>query len=492
MATPEKWTLLYDQQVANTMIAMANKYERHSPLILGTLDVFCILGAYCATIELETPLTDTFLKGIISNLPYLIIFTLIWFGAAFERRLWRPNQIEGLVTYLTTVTKAAGDAAVFCVLVMVLLMRPIADREFLFYYCFGTLFTLLAMRVALQMILRQIRSAGFNLKRTAIVGANDRTAHLISVLSHHGPLSRHVEGILDDDPERLKVLEKFGLPHLGKIEDLEKILQEREIEEVYISLPVRSHYEAIQNIAHLCEGEGIRAHLIADLFPLRIATSRLMHLEDIPLLSLSTIPEAYAKVLLKRIIDIALSSALIALLSPMLITLAIWVKLDSRGPIIFQQERVGQNKRRFKMLKFRSMVQDAEKLRENLVDLNEADGPVFKISNDPRVTTLGRVMRKYSLDEFPQLFNVWCGEMSLVGPRPPIPAEVEEYTWNQRRRLSVKPGMTGLWQVSGRNQVGFQEWVEMDLEYIDNWSNFSDFLILLRTFKAVFAGRGAS
>ncbi len=270
------------------------------------------------------------------------------------------------------------------------------------------------------------------------------------------------------------------------------MLAEQNIKEVYISLPVRSHYEVIQQVANLCEGEGVRVHLIADLFPLRIATSRLMHLEDIPLLSLSTIPEAQGKMLLKRVVDFVYSSILIAALSPLMLLLAICVKLDSRGPVIFRQERVGQNQRRFKMLKFRSMIVDAEEMREELEALNEADGPVFKMAKDPRVTRSGAIMRKYSLDEFPQLFNVWRGEMSLVGPRPPIPAEVEAYTWNQRRRLSVKPGMTGLWQVSGRNEVGFTEWVEMDLEYIDNWSNFQDFLILLRTFKAVFAGRGAS
>jgi len=210
-------------------------------------------------------------------------------------------------------------------------------------------------------------------------------------------------------------------------------------------------------------------------------------------LSLSTIPEAQAQLAFKRLFDFVVSSLLILMLLPVLfIPLAILIKLESKGPVFFLQERVGQNQRRFKMIKFRSMVANAEELRAALEAMNEADGPVFKIRKDPRITRIGGFIRKYSVDEFPQLFNVWMGQMSLVGPRPPIPAEVEEYTWSQRRRLSVRPGMTGLWQVSGRSDVGFEEWVELDLTYIDNWSVMQDVMILLKTFGAVVRGRGAA
>ena len=168
------------------------------------------------------------------------------------------------------------------------------------------------------------------------------------------------------------------------------------------------------------------------------------------------------------------------------------IKLDSRGPVFFFQERIGQNQRRFRMVKFRTMVPNAEELKKELEALNEADGPVFKIRNDPRLTRIGGFMRKHSIDEFPQLFNVWIGQMSLVGPRPPVLPEVVKYTWAQRRRLSVRPGMTGLWQVSGRSDVGFEEWVGLDLEYIDTWSLWGDLVILFKTFKEVFYGRGAA
>ena len=269
-------------------------------------------------------------------------------------------------------------------------------------------------------------------------------------------------------------------------------MAEGELDEVYVSLPIRSCYEDIQNIAHLCEGEGMPVRLIADLFPLRIATNRIMYIEDIPLLSLSSIPEEQALMAVKRAIDVAVSSILLVGISWLFLLIALIIRLDSAGPILFAQERIGQNQRRFKMLKFRSMVVNAEELRDELEEFNEADGPVFKIKRDPRITRIGGFLRSSSLDELPQLVNVWLGQMSLVGPRPPLASEVAKYSWDQRRRLSVKPGMTGLWQVSGRSDVSFEEWVEMDLAYIDTWTLGLDFSILMKTFGAVIEKRGAS
>jgi exopolysaccharide biosynthesis polyprenyl glycosylphosphotransferase len=462
------------------------------PGVLALLDTCCIVGAFATAINWSTPLTDPVLPNVKANLLYLFVVVLVWSGAALERQLWSPTRRQDVVHYLATVTKAVGDACVFCVFVMVLFSRGSLDHQFLVVFCTSTLIYLLGFRLALRVAIRELRNVGVNRHQVVIVGANERTAHLLDVLQMHGGLGYDIAGVLDDDTARGSLAEEMGVPYLGALAQLKDGVTSGEVDEVYISLPVRSSYEEIQEIAHLCEGAGVPVHLVADLFPMRVATSRLMHLEDIPLLNLSTIPEAHGKVFMKRAIDFIGSSMLIAMLSPMLILLAILVKLDSKGPVLFAQERVGQNQRRFKMLKYRSMIVNAEEVQKELLDQNEMDGPVFKIKNDPRITRLGRFIRKYSLDEFPQLFNVWRGEMSLVGPRPPIPAEVEQYTWSQRRRLSIKPGMTGLWQVSGRNEVGFEEWVEMDLDYIDSWSIGLDLLILLKTFRAVVAGRGAS
>jgi exopolysaccharide biosynthesis polyprenyl glycosylphosphotransferase len=172
--------------------------------------------------------------------------------------------------------------------------------------------------------------------------------------------------------------------------------------------------------------------------------------------------------------------------------IAVVLKLTSKGPVFFRQERVGMNGRRFTFFKFRSMVVDADRRKDELKHLNEMDGPVFKIKNDPRVTRVGRFLRKFSLDELPQMWNVLKGDMSLVGPRPPVPSEVEKYEFWARRRLSIRPGLTCLWQISGRNSINFQQWMELDLQYIDNWTLGLDFKILLKTVPAVLGGRGAS
>jgi len=299
-------------------------------------------------------------------------------------------------------------------------------------------------------------------------------------------------GVVEDDAQRVETLRGYNLPHLGAFRELEHLLTEQVIDEGHVCLPVRSSYELIQSIAHLCVGVGVPVRLVADLFPLRLATSRAFRMGQIPMLSLSTVPESAGQLAIKRLLDIAVSLSLLMGLSPFFLLIAVLIKLETRGPVFFLQERVGVNQRRFKIYKFRSMVADAEDQRKRLDALNEADGPVFKIRNDPRITRVGRFIRKYSIDELPQLINVLNGEMSLVGPRPPIPAEVEQYTWDQRRRLSVKPGMTGLWQVSGRSDLSFKEWVELDLQYIDSWSIWEDFMILLKTFRVVIEGRGAA
>ena len=195
---------------------------------------------------------------------------------------------------------------------------------------------------------------------------------------------------------------------------------------------------------------------------------------------------------MKRAIDIVVSAVALALLSPLLLVVAALVKFSSRGPLLFRQARVGQHGRQFNMLKFRSMVVNAEELKARLLARNEQQGPVFKMKRDPRITAVGRFIRKYSIDELPQLLNVLRGEMSLVGPRPPIPAEVAKYEAWQRRRLSVRPGLTCVWQVSGRNEISFEEWMYLDMQYIDHWSLQRDLELIAKTVPVVLTGRGAS
>ena len=206
---------------------------------------------------------------------------------------------------------------------------------------------------------------------------------------------------------------------------------------------------------------------------------------------LETTPGLPWQLFIKRGTDFIVSFVGLVLLAPVFLLTALTIKLSSRGPLFFKQERNGMNGRKFTLLKFRSMVVGAEKMQEELLALNEMDGPVFKIRNDPRMTKIGKFLRKTSLDELPQIINVLKGDMSLVGPRPPIPGEVTNYETWQRRRLSMRPGVTCFWQISGRNEINFEQWMKLDLEYIDNWSLWLDFKILLKTVPVVLFGTGA-
>jgi exopolysaccharide biosynthesis polyprenyl glycosylphosphotransferase len=468
---------------------------RHRLLVtvsLALLDIACIVAAYLYAIRVTLPADAWYWDKVAGNALYLVIFGMVWSATASDNQYMISRRSEDLGSYMSNVVRAVADAMMFSIFVITMLALGSVERQFLVYLCVSTLVAVVSFRVLARIGLMQLRRLGLNVSDVLVVGANERSANLIQTLAAHPTYGLRVRGFIEDDPARIEELTRQGIAHLGGFSDLEQVVRDHGINEVYVSLPVRSYYETIQVIADACGAMNVPARLVADLFPLRIASNKIFHVEDVPLLSLSAVPEAQVKLTLKRAEDFIVSSLILVLGAPIWLTVALIIKLDSPGPVFFFQERVGQNQRRFYMIKFRSMVVNAEALRAELETHNEADGPVFKIRNDPRLTRVGRFIRKYSIDEFPQLINVWKGEMSLVGPRPPIPKEVAEYSWDQRRRLSVKPGMTGLWQVSGRSDVTFHEWVWLDLQYIDNWSLFQDLKILFQTFGAVVKGRGAA
>jgi exopolysaccharide biosynthesis polyprenyl glycosylphosphotransferase len=285
---------------------------------------------------------------------------------------------------------------------------------------------------------------------------------------------------------------RLQCPVLGAANDLEQVLRTRIIDEVYLAPTSRTHGSSVQEAIRTCERFGIPFALPACDY--RIARARPAHAHANPdgYLHYLNVPHRPAQAGMKRLIDIVASAVALIVLSPLLLVVAVLLKLTSRGPILFKQERVGMVGRTFYMLKFRSMVQNAEALRATLVSQNEQTGPVFKMKRDPRITAVGRFIRKYSIDELPQLVNVLRGDMSIVGPRPSLPSEVAMYEPWQRRRLSVRPGLTCVWQVSGRNEVSFEHWMMLDMRYIDHWSLLADLRLILRTVPAVLTGRGAS
>jgi exopolysaccharide biosynthesis polyprenyl glycosylphosphotransferase len=319
-----------------------------------------------------------------------------------------------------------------------------------------------------------------------------------------GPLGRCTGKELERRRPRRQVLGYLRLPGeprgveltdsrvLGPAEDLEKYLKSMPVGEVFIAGSALCDGMAMQQAIRICERYGIPFAVPATAFRLERARPATPHALSDGYLHYVTFDSRPHQRAIKRLFDIAAAAAGLLVLSPLLLGVALIIKLTSRGPIFFHQERVGLHGRRFKMLKFRSMVVNAEALKAQLAARNEQSGPVFKIKNDPRITPIGRFIRKYSIDELPQLINVLRGDMSVVGPRPPVPPEVAQYEPWQRRRLSVRPGLTCIWQVSGRNQISFEEWMYLDMQYIDHWSLKSDMSLILKTLPVVVTGRGAS
>lgn len=331
---------------------------------------------------------------------------------------------------------------------------------------------------------------GYNLVNLLIVGTGRRAREFIKVVNEHANWGLKIIGLVDDDP---KLLGRgvMGYEVIGRIRDIPRILHRQVIDRVIFVIP-RLWLNRIDDTIHYCEREGVSTAVCVDLYNPKLAQLRQSDFAGIPLIMFQTFTAKEWQLFFKRSFDVVVSVLGILLLSPVFLFAAVSVKLTSKGPVFFRQPRCGMNGRQFILYKFRSMFVGADMKKRELERQNEMKGPVFKMRRDPRVTPFGKFMRKFSIDELPQLFNVLRGDMSLVGPRPPLSAEVEMYETWQRRRLSMKPGITCIWQVSGRNRVDFEQWMEMDLRYIDNFSLWLDLKILFRTVFVVLTGYGAA
>jgi exopolysaccharide biosynthesis polyprenyl glycosylphosphotransferase len=347
----------------------------------------------------------------------------------------------------------------------------------------------LAARSLLGALGRRNRNGRFLL----VVGTNERAIEFADYVRERPELGYHIVGFVDDDWPGIQNFESTSHSRCCSFSGLADFLRHNVVDEVAIYLPLRSAYEHTAQLVSLCEQHGIVIRVGSRIFKARSTNPRMLDLDENSQVMAVAGPSGIWQAFAKRAIDCIASALLLILLAPLLVIVSFLVKFTSPGPVFFRQTRVGLNKRQFQIYKFRTMMPDAEQMQDRLVSMNEMSGPVFKITKDPRITPLGRILRKTSIDELPQLLNVLKGEMSLVGPRAMSLRDYKlfEQDW-QRRRFSVKPGITCLWQVQGRNSIPFERWMELDLQYIDKWSIWLDLKILVQTVPAVLRGAGAA
>ena len=373
--------------------------------------------------------------------------------------------------------------------------RSITPRFVASFWAISTV-TIVCARMALRTWLRRFRAQGHNLRNLLVVGSNRRAIQFAKTIQSRPDLGYRIIGFADTPWTGSAELAKHGFAVVSDLDNLPDFLRHSVVDEVALALPIRSFHPSSARVAELCERQGIMLRVLSDLFDLKTARSRADEIGGSTIITHYVgVPEGWP-LTVKRVLDFVVSLVILLLISPLLLVTAIMVKLTSRGPVFFVQKRVGYNKRPFYIYKFRTMVVDAEKKLREIEHLNEVSGPVFKIKNDPRLTPIGKFLRRTSIDELPQLFNVLLGDMSLVGPRPLQVRDYDLFTkegedW-QRCRFSVRPGITCLWQVNGRSSMPFHQWMELDLQYVQSWSLWLDFEILARTIPAVLRGSGAA
>jgi exopolysaccharide biosynthesis polyprenyl glycosylphosphotransferase len=408
------------------------------------------------------------------------------FGLYGSKRL--GDRRQEIIDVLKATSVAVIVLAMFAPIFRVRMITPAFIVEF--WAISGV--SLILCRLLMREFLASERTHGRNLRRVLIVGTNPRAEEFARTIDGRPELGYQLIGFADEEWAGNRHFSKNGRSIVAGLDHFSDFLREHVVDEVVIALPMKSFYSQAARIVGECQEQGVIVRALNSLFDFQQGRVDANELDLTQVSTYSTNLCEGRPLVFKRSLDILAASALLIPIAPALLIVAILVKLDSPGPAVFVQERVGRNKRKFRMYKFRTMVANAEKLQLDLEKLNEADGPVFKIKEDPRITRVGKYLRKASIDELPQLLNILKGDMSLVGPRPLPIRDYQGFdqAWLSRR-FSVRPGITCLWQVYGRSTTTFGRWMELDMQYIDNWSLWLDLKILAKTVPAVLAGRGA-
>ena len=438
-----------------------------------------------------------FPTGLFPLAEYLKIFPVvlvIWSVLLFTYDSYHSHRTIPLTREaFTTIRVVVVGIAILATIAFLLPLRQLSRTWFLL---FGGLAAVLLVteKILVRVLARWVRSKGLNYRTVLIVGTGRRATDIARMILGHKFWGYKLLGFVDDGHRLSNGWARYRI--FGTVPDLKRVLETGQvpepIDEIVFAV-TRKKLDEMKQIFLMCEELGIRTRVAMNFIQNRVARLEIEELEGVPFLTFTTTPSNEAQLALKRALDVALSVMVLTLALPVIGVASLLIKLTSPGSVLFKQRRIGLNGRIFTLYKFRTMIEDAHERREEVAHLNEMNGPAFKMKSDPRVTPVGRWLRRFSLDEIPQLWNVLKGDMSLVGPRPPIPEEVASYHRWHRRRLSMKPGLTCLWQISGRNEIqDFDHWMKLDLQYIDNWSPSLDFKILLRTIPAVLSGKGAS
>ena len=440
--------------------------------------------------EFESRTVEQFLAIRLSLANFLILLLLVfsWHGALLAFGVYDVSPLTSAQQQWWCILKGVTFAIFGWLLVGTLLQLSFIRIDFLLALWAGTLALMLLSRWVVHVLLRHQRGLDRYLQRLLVVGLNPRAIKLAREMEESPERGYKLIGFVDEAAVGMDCY-----PLVSDYDGLPDYLRNTAVDEVIVCLPVRSRYHRITEIVNTCQKQGIKVRIVADLLPLGNSFHTVENVAGSALISVHPHAITPRGARIKRLLDVAVSGVLLVLLAPLFVVAAIAIKLSSRGPVFFSQLRLGLNKKTFRMFKFRTMVTNAAELQAELEHLNEVDGPAFKITADPRITPLGRFLRRTSIDELPQLLNVLLGDMSLVGPRPLPVRDYEGFSvdWH-RRRFSVRPGISGLWQVAGRSDLPFDEWMALDLKYISEWSLALDLKVLLKTVPAVLRGTGAT
>jgi len=464
------------------------------------LDILLTVVAFISAYFIKHYLLPEPFRGLLDTSSYFIVLLLIiiiWPISFSYFKLYVLYRTQSRAVIISNIVKSLFFGVIVLSFIMYLLKINDISRIMMCIFILLNVIYLIVSKTIIFSILENRRKKGHNVQNVLIVGGRERAKEVIDSIGSHSGSGYRVLGCLGLSEDEIGRTVKGDIAYVGTIGQLDKILIDHVVDQIIFALPIRL-IQNIEKYIKLSEELGVSVRIIPDWhlqklgYKPSIANLQIENFLDIPTICLRTTPTVNGELQLKSMLDFLGAGILILLLFPVFIAISLFIKLFSKGPVLFSQERCGLNGRRFFVHKFRTMVSDATQTQTSLDAMNEADGPAFKIKNDPRIIPyVGTFLRKTGLDELPQLFNVIKGEMSLVGPRPPIPVEVDRYDLWQRRRLSMKPGITCLWQCTKRrNDISFKDWMDLDLSYIDSWSLKLDFKILLKTALVVVTCQG--